>query len=179
MQVLDNCTWRVLFQIAKQDSPWRQAVISSLFTQKPKPSRSFLYDSQVDPPEKQATLNSTVHDHLAAILSLTRSPPSRRTTPLPAAMSCVKSLPRLIMGSCIQFRMRLSHRGWGINQSRTTFYLATLLTRSDIMQSLRFARSVRTWKCWKMEVRLKLVRGEPFVGPSLQNQEWWYPWSGV
>ena len=58
------------FQIAKQDSPWRQAVISSLFTQKPKPSRSFLYDSQADPPEQQAALNSTVHDHLAAIFRL-------------------------------------------------------------------------------------------------------------
>ena len=70
MQVSDNCIRRVFFQIAKQDSPWRQAVISSLFTQTPKPSRSFLYDSQADPPEQQAALNSIVHDHLAAIFRL-------------------------------------------------------------------------------------------------------------
>ncbi|KAJ3566582.1 hypothetical protein NP233_g6910 [Leucocoprinus birnbaumii] len=56
--------------MAKQDSPWHQAVISSLFTQTPKPSRSFLYDSQADPPEQHAALNSTVQEHLAAIFRL-------------------------------------------------------------------------------------------------------------
>ncbi|KAF9445879.1 Serine/threonine-protein kinase [Macrolepiota fuliginosa MF-IS2] len=55
--------------MAKQDSPYHQAVISSLFTQTPKASRSFLYDSQSDPPE-HAALNATVQEHLAAIFRL-------------------------------------------------------------------------------------------------------------
>lgn len=54
---------------AKQDSPYHQAVISSLFTQQPKISRSYLYDSQSDPPE-HAALNTTVQEHLAAIFRL-------------------------------------------------------------------------------------------------------------
>ncbi|KXN81004.1 Serine/threonine-protein kinase gcn2 [Leucoagaricus sp. SymC.cos] len=56
--------------MAKQDSPWHQAVISSLFTQQPKASRSFLYDSQSDLNEQHAALNSIVHEHLSAIFRL-------------------------------------------------------------------------------------------------------------
>ncbi|EKM74744.1 hypothetical protein AGABI1DRAFT_109872 [Agaricus bisporus var. burnettii JB137-S8] len=56
--------------MAKHDSPYHQAVISSLFTQQPKISRSFLYDSQSDPPEHATALNSTVQEHLVAIFRL-------------------------------------------------------------------------------------------------------------
>lgn len=56
--------------LAKHDSPYHQAVISSLFTQQPKISRSFLYDSQSDPPEHATALNSTVQEHLVAIFRL-------------------------------------------------------------------------------------------------------------
>ncbi|TFK38831.1 hypothetical protein BDQ12DRAFT_605427 [Crucibulum laeve] len=58
-----------LRMMAKPDSPHHQAVLSSLFTQPPRPSRGFLYDSDADPPE-HAALNDIVHERLAAIFRL-------------------------------------------------------------------------------------------------------------
>ncbi|PFH46932.1 hypothetical protein AMATHDRAFT_7250 [Amanita thiersii Skay4041] len=58
-----------LEMIAKPDSPHLQTVLSSLFSQPPKPTRGFLYDYEADVPE-HATLNDIVIERLSAIFRL-------------------------------------------------------------------------------------------------------------
>ncbi|KIJ97967.1 hypothetical protein K443DRAFT_104703 [Laccaria amethystina LaAM-08-1] len=55
--------------MAKSDSPYHQAVLTTLFNQPVRPSRGVLYDLEADPPER-ASLNDTVQDRLAAIFHL-------------------------------------------------------------------------------------------------------------
>jgi translation initiation factor 2-alpha kinase 4 len=54
---------------AKPDSPHHQAVLSSLFSQPPRPSRGFIYDLEADMPE-HAALNDNVQERLASIFRL-------------------------------------------------------------------------------------------------------------
>ncbi|KAG6864912.1 hypothetical protein C0991_006441 [Blastosporella zonata] len=54
---------------AKADSPHQQAVLNSLFSQPPRPSRGFIYDLEAELPE-YAALNDIVDDRLAAIFRL-------------------------------------------------------------------------------------------------------------
>ncbi|KAF8959858.1 kinase-like domain-containing protein [Flammula alnicola] len=51
------------------DSPYHQTVLATLFKQPPRPSRAFIYDSEIDSPE-YASLNNTVEERLAAIFRL-------------------------------------------------------------------------------------------------------------
>ncbi|KAG5719281.1 Serine/threonine-protein kinase gcn2 [Termitomyces sp. T112] len=55
--------------MTKADSPHQRAVLNSLFSQPPRPTRGFIYDLEADPPE-YAALNDTVHDRLAALFRL-------------------------------------------------------------------------------------------------------------
>ncbi|KAF8186819.1 hypothetical protein BJ912DRAFT_1022739 [Pholiota molesta] len=55
--------------IAKPDSPYHQTVLSTLFKQPPRPTRTYLYDSLLESPE-YASLNNIVEDRLAAIFHL-------------------------------------------------------------------------------------------------------------
>ncbi|THH28609.1 hypothetical protein EUX98_g5583 [Antrodiella citrinella] len=55
--------------MAKADSPHHQAVLSTLFSQPPKPTRGFLYDSDIDISD-HTTLNSIVHDRIVQIFRL-------------------------------------------------------------------------------------------------------------
>ncbi|KAG6856809.1 hypothetical protein H0H87_000506 [Tephrocybe sp. NHM501043] len=55
--------------MTKADSPHQQAVLNSLFSQPPRPSRGFIYDLEAELPE-YAVLNDIVHDRLAAIFRL-------------------------------------------------------------------------------------------------------------
>lgn len=54
---------------AKADSPHHQAVLSSLFSQPPRPGRGFIYDLEADLPE-HAALNGIVQERLSAIFRL-------------------------------------------------------------------------------------------------------------
>lgn len=54
--------------IAKTDSPHHQAVLNSLFSQPPRPSRGFLYDHDGLP--EHAVLNDVVQERLATIFRL-------------------------------------------------------------------------------------------------------------
>jgi eukaryotic translation initiation factor 2-alpha kinase 4 len=54
---------------AKADSPHRQAVLSSLFSQPPRPSRGFIYNLEADHPE-HAALNGIVQERLSGIFRL-------------------------------------------------------------------------------------------------------------
>ncbi|KAG6906507.1 hypothetical protein DXG01_013561 [Tephrocybe rancida] len=55
--------------MTKADSPHQQAVLNSLFSQPPRPSRGFIYDLEAELPE-YAALNDIVQDRLAAIFRL-------------------------------------------------------------------------------------------------------------
>ncbi|KAG6890525.1 hypothetical protein C0995_007725 [Termitomyces sp. Mi166 len=55
--------------MTKADSPHQRAVLNSLFSQPPRPSRGFIYDLEADPPE-HAALNDIVHDRLATLFRL-------------------------------------------------------------------------------------------------------------
>lgn len=54
---------------AKFDSPYHQAVLSSLFNQPVNHVRGFLYDADTEVPE-YASLNPIVHDRMAALFRL-------------------------------------------------------------------------------------------------------------
>ncbi|KAG6906897.1 hypothetical protein DXG01_011485 [Tephrocybe rancida] len=55
--------------MTKANAPHQQAVLNSLFSQPPRPSRGFIYDLEVELPE-YAALNDIVQDRLAAIFRL-------------------------------------------------------------------------------------------------------------
>ncbi|KAG6834919.1 hypothetical protein H0H93_006386 [Arthromyces matolae] len=55
--------------MTKADSPHHRAVLNSLFSQPPRPSRGFIYDLEADLPEHSA-LNENVHNRLATIFRL-------------------------------------------------------------------------------------------------------------
>ncbi|RDB27411.1 eIF-2-alpha kinase GCN2 [Hypsizygus marmoreus] len=55
--------------MTKADSPHQQAVLQSLFSQPPRPSRGFLYDLEADLPE-HAVLNGIVQERLTAMFRL-------------------------------------------------------------------------------------------------------------
>ncbi|KAF9457367.1 kinase-like domain-containing protein [Collybia nuda] len=55
--------------MTKPDSPHHQAVLSSLFSQPPRPNRGFIYDLEADMPE-HAALNDNVQERLASIFRL-------------------------------------------------------------------------------------------------------------
>ncbi|GLB36853.1 putative anticodon binding domain of tRNAs [Lyophyllum shimeji] len=55
--------------MTKADSPHQQAVLNSLFSQPPRPSRGFIYDLEADMPE-HAALNDIVQERLAGIFRL-------------------------------------------------------------------------------------------------------------
>lgn len=56
-------------RIAKPDSPHHQAILSSLFNQPPRMSRSALYDIEADPPD-HSSLNDTVQERLSTLFHL-------------------------------------------------------------------------------------------------------------
>ncbi|KAH8096907.1 hypothetical protein BXZ70DRAFT_945142 [Cristinia sonorae] len=55
--------------MAKSDSPHHEAVLSALFSEPPKPTRGFLYDSDIDISD-HTTLNGMVHDRIVQIFRL-------------------------------------------------------------------------------------------------------------
>ena len=64
-----DLSWVLIYLAAKADSPYHQTVLSTLFQQPPRLSRTVLYDSLLESPE-YASLNNVVEERLGAIFHL-------------------------------------------------------------------------------------------------------------